>query len=330
MIAHMNAVRIKKWKKLKEIVESRRYVMEEKFKGNRAWIILGSTNRVISRGGKDRTAQCPHIAHYHVSPMLHGWVLDAELYSSHYTDAQISGFLHRNFGGLPSDALAYVFDVVGHVDSRGSLSNACEVGSMPHAICGPHDKGHKGLIETQEERYRYLDEIFMRLIPEYPAPLSIPSPFVRVPREDVISYEQVTARFDAVVANGGEGLMLKNLDAIYHSGERKSNIWFKLKKSDTYDVIITGFTQAKAGKFSGLIGAVEYSAYIDGTLTKIGKVSGMSDGTRKSMTDCPETYIDKVMEVRAQEMLEAGTLKDAYFVRMRPDKMAVECVWEDK
>ena len=296
MIKHMNAPRLTKAKKLQEIVESKRWTIEEKFKGNRAWIILGPTNKIISRGGFDRTSKCPHIANCKVPKSVYGQVLDVELYSRYYTDAEVSGFLHRKEGVIPECILPYVFDYLGVDQSSHLLNLAFRRGCM----------------------FEILDKINQEGL----------TVFIPVYSELATSFEQVNEKFKRIIAKGGEGVMLKNLDATYHPGKRPANVWFKIKKSETYDVVILGFDEGE-GKYKNMVGSISYGAYIKGQLMAIGNVSGFDDALRGAMTRSPAEYIGNVIEIRCQEMLKSGNLKDPSFVRLRHDKTASECIWKE-
>jgi bifunctional non-homologous end joining protein LigD len=130
--------------------------------------------------------------------------------------------------------------------------------------------------------------------------------------------------YDRVCADGGEGVVLKNICAPY--GE--SGAWIKVKKTVTLDVVITGFTEAKPGKFAGLIGAALVSVHLPGGVTvEIGKVSGMDDATRAHMTVAREQWLGRVIEVRC-----AGWAKERLwhpvYVRRRDDADPRTCTYE--
>jgi ATP-dependent DNA ligase len=123
--------------------------------------------------------------------------------------------------------------------------------------------------------------------------------------------------YTAIVSNGGEGVMLKNPDAIYYPGKRKANTWYKVKAFDTIDCKIVGAMPGQ-GKYEGAIGALVVE---DPTGTKM-NVSGMSDDVRMDMTTHLSTkYMNKMCEVRY--FGKVGENKDGYrhpqYLRMRPD-----------
>jgi len=119
--------------------------------------------------------------------------------------------------------------------------------------------------------------------------------------------------YESIVQNGGEGVILKDAFAEYGEG------WVKVKKFHTLDVVITGFTDAKVGKYDGQIGAAIVSVYSSsGNLLEIGQVSGMTDDVRADMTENPDRWIGTVIEIAAQEFAK-NRLRHPRYKRHRPD-----------
>jgi bifunctional non-homologous end joining protein LigD len=141
--------------------------------------------------------------------------------------------------------------------------------------------------------------------------------------------------FEEILDSGGEGVILKDINAPYGKN------WSKCKKTAMWDVIITGFKDAKeiTKKVSGeesiskfaekkWIGAIEFGQYLlDGTLMEFGFCSGMDDALREKISNNREYYIGKVMEIGAQERLVSGKFRHPRFLRFRSDKNPEECVY---
>lgn len=136
--------------------------------------------------------------------------------------------------------------------------------------------------------------------------------------------QPTTANTDALLAQGFEGMVIKRLNAPYASGKRGAG-WTKIKPSDNLDCIVTGFKDGENG-FTGMVGAVVFSAYKDGTLTEIGRCSGMDMKTRLDMTKNPENWLGKVIEVAHMGQMPTGGYRHPQFVKRREDKPASECV----
>lgn len=85
---------------------------------------------------------------------------------------------------------------------------------------------------------------------------------------------QLDARFDAVVAGGGEGLMLHHRQALYRIG--RSEYLLKYKPFDDAEARVVGYTDGK-GKYRGMVGALLVQRP-DGLRLRLG--SGLSDAQR--------------------------------------------------
>lgn len=129
---------------------------------------------------------------------------------------------------------------------------------------------------------------------------------------------QVEEFFAEIVSAGGEGLVLKDMKAAYGRG------WTKLKKEQTYDVVVRGFTPGQ-GKYVGLIGAIEFGIFRDGLIQPLGRCSGMTDPQRRMFTEQQKQLVGSVMEVECSGVTAHGRLRHPRFVRLRPDKPAEQC-----
>ena len=128
-------------------------------------------------------------------------------------------------------------------------------------------------------------------------------------------------------SNGLEGIMLKNVDAMYYPDKRPENTWYKVKKSMTYDVVCTGFT-AGQGKYKSLIGAIVFSLYQGDTLVECGQCSGMDDAVRRHITENPMMYLNHVLEISAMERTDKGHFRHPVAKSWRNDKTPKECQWQ--
>lgn len=141
--------------------------------------------------------------------------------------------------------------------------------------------------------------------------------------QEILYHNNKMQLFQKVIEEGGEGVVVKNLKGLEDS-------WFKVKKTRSWDVVITGFTEAnigKTGKFKGLIGAIRYGFYFDGGLIEMGKCSGMTNAQRIDFTNHQEYYIGKVIEVKGQELGNRNGIVFPRFLRIRDDKLPSECVF---
>ena len=142
--------------------------------------------------------------------------------------------------------------------------------------------------------------------------------------------------FNAVVANKLEGLVLKNVYGLYLPGKRPSNNQYKIKAEKFFDVVVSGYTWAKEGKFEGLIGALKFGVYDDKfDFIEIGQTSGMNDTERFMWTQYWTTKSDtppslRVIEIKCNDLTDKnetgyGTPRHPQYVRLRDDKKPQDC-----
>jgi ATP-dependent DNA ligase len=153
-----------------------------------------------------------------------------------------------------------------------------------------------------------------------------------------VSIEEPTEEiYETFLLNGYEGAILKRIDAPYASDERGKG-WLKIKPELETDVVITGFKPGENG-FAGMVGAIEFAQpdpkalgfHGEGTIHLIprGRCSGMDMVTRKAMTNEPDKYIGKVMEIKYGMITGNGSFRFPQFKRMRHDKLPQDCHWDE-
>ena len=152
--------------------------------------------------------------------------------------------------------------------------------------------------------------------------------------EDLI-FKDKEQYFKETIKAGGEGIVLKDLDAPYFPGARSLS-WLKLKRSDTIDAIIIGYDRGKEWDKKGLIGSVELGVFDEcGDLRSIGRVSSLSLQKRIAMTELVEgiptlrnEYLGTVLECRFQELnknLKGRHLQILSFREGQNAKPTTEC-----
>jgi bifunctional non-homologous end joining protein LigD len=131
--------------------------------------------------------------------------------------------------------------------------------------------------------------------------------------------------FDQIVKNGGEGVILKTLNSAYSEGKRNKD-WIKVKKFSTYEGVIIGYHPG-TGKYESLFGALLVGQYIDGKLTEVARVSGMTDLQRTQIWTHKQKFLGTVIEFKAQEPTKAKRYRHPEFLRFRNDKDAKDCTF---
>lgn len=124
----------------------------------------------------------------------------------------------------------------------------------------------------------------------------------------VASDAELRARLQAVVAGGGEGLMLRRRDAPYSAGRGRDLL--KLKPYDDAEAQVIGY-QPGNGKYQGLVGSLLVQR-ADGLRFSIG--SGLSDAQRR---DPPA--IGSTITYAYNGSTEAGVPRFARLLRVRGD-----------
>lgn len=115
-----------------------------------------------------------------------------------------------------------------------------------------------------------------------------------------------------------EGVVWRSSDGAFSSQV------FRTKTNFTMDYVCMGFTPG-GGKYASQVGSVIGGLYIDGVVTAVCKVGGLSEAHRKEFTDHPTKYINRVFEAKGKKLFKSGALRHPGFLRWREDKMAKEC-----
>jgi DNA ligase-1 len=115
-------------------------------------------------------------------------------------------------------------------------------------------------------------------------------------------------RLDAVVRQGGEGLMLHRADAPYLTG--RSDVLLKLKPWQDAEAAVIGYVPGK-GKYQGMTGALEMEMP-GGQRFRIG--SGLSDALRRQPPP-----IGSRITYRYQHLTKTGVPRHPRYLRVRED-----------
>jgi DNA ligase-1 len=125
-----------------------------------------------------------------------------------------------------------------------------------------------------------------------------------VPRQVCSTEEEVRDRFSAAVADGYEGVVIKNLAAPYAAGRRDS-AWVKIKPRHTFDLVVTA-AEWGHGRRQGWLSNLHLAAPDPetGELVMLGK-------TFKGLTD-------ELLAWQTQRFLELEERRDGYTVYLQP------------
>jgi hypothetical protein len=226
----MGAVSIKP-EKLEKLWGDPNWIAERKYDGSRYLIRKENGNiNVVSRQKSkstglpvDKTENVPHLVEI-FSKLPDGTILDGEIIThENCTSNDVTSIM----GSKPALAIEkqeerglvkyVIFDILfynGH-DLRGF-----KYAQRRTAI---QELYHKFFKDLHHPNFNPMDKDSVLLAPVYT--------------------EDKEAIHTKIVQEGGEGIILKNLSATYIDGKKPRETWVKVKKYDTYDCVIMGFTE---------------------------------------------------------------------------------------
>lgn len=119
-------------------------------------------------------------------------------------------------------------------------------------------------------------------------------------------------------SNGGEGVIMKRVDAPYSPQKRNADI-LKIKEDLTLDLEVIGVYEG-AGKYERMAGGI----IVREKNKRTHRVAGMKDEQRLEWFKDPKLIVGKVVEVKAMKRLKDGGLREPRFKAIRYDKMLSE------
>lgn len=124
--------------------------------------------------------------------------------------------------------------------------------------------------------------------------------------------------FSQAVAEGYEGIMIKDLDAPYDCKRTKS--WLKMKPNLTLDLTVVAVERG-TGRNAGCLGALVCEGEDEGRLIRVNVGSGLSDAQREEFWDNQDAIIGSVAEVMADAVTQnqdgSYSMRFPRFVRFR-------------
>jgi ATP-dependent DNA ligase len=334
------------------------WIAEEKYDGDRriaqfcgkAVRFTGRRKSVDGSGFVEKTENVPHLSgtakvgiegnvlmRQLVPPAaLDGTVLDGEMIA-HIGSTNDPGW--KNARELKGGLSKYVTSIMGSKPEE-AVRKQIERGWLRYVVFDClfyKGKDARGLPLIERMLLR------QKAVQEWANPFVSDAETARAERQDLRKWMQ------GILARGGEGVILKNLDHRY--GDK--NGWVKVKAEWTADVVIMGFKDAKEmskkkgddvpsmTKYAkaGLIGAIVCGqrTHREGKdknpnvahMIEVAAVSGMDDQLRHSFTRWPKEYIGKVIEIAHNGREPTGRFRHPRFKRFRDDKQAKDCIYRE-
>lgn len=307
MIKPMLAVKVD-WDKIERRCAG--YSMELKLDGVRG-VVLKDVHgingvRIHSRSGQDLTAKLPYLAEM-FRQVPGSFIIDGELgYTTpgSFGDLPIIDFnkTMRVIGSGPSEAIRKQEE-----NAAGSAYDSMSKQIRFHAF----DILHTTIRDVSELRQYDRHMLLSDWRWEHANDKLLPVEFFDVADWWPQWNEDIYTKY---VNQGGEGIILKNPVGRYVEGKRPANVWYKVKKFESIDVQIKGYTSGE-GKYAGQIGAIVFE--YDG---RTFKCSGMDDATRAAISAAPIEHLHRWIEVRHFGFVGEDGLRFPQFLRFRPDK----------
>lgn len=275
-----------------EAVGAREAVLEPKYDGWRVLARVGSTRvDLYTRSGNSLKGLLPEIEDELFAIFPPGTWLDGEAVAIKMSEGRVEV-------------------------EWGAVQSALGGGKRPKAI---RDKVTFVVFDLLSHQ-----EIDARKLPFRERRALLESIFEDVEAERVMLTPQLAAtqeNYEALVATGFEGAMVKHLDGRYTSGK---NGWFKVKHFDSDEAFVIGFKSGK-GSNAGKVGALILGQYDEhGNEVKVASVKILDAGERKKITAGGDDYLYRVVEFTFNGRLKSG-YRHPQFSRLRVDKSAADC-----
>ena len=273
--------------------------LECKLDGVRVLAVVNGANVTLySRNGKE-FENFPQVAatiEEYRSAFRHGlasggrFVLDGEIVGESFQ--KLMKQAHRK-SNVKTDGMVYhIFDIIPLDDFSRGFWNAQQYKRL-------------AILEQAEPQIKASD--CLRIMPGMTVDL------------DTAEGHDIMRRFaNDAVAQGFEGIMIKNLDAPYEC--KRSHFWMKWKPTITVDLSIVEFEEG-TGRNQGRLGAMVCEGEDNGRRIRVNVGSGFSDSDRDEYWNHRRALVGNVVEVQADAITQnqdgSYSLRFPRFVRFR-------------
>lgn len=111
------------------------------------------------------------------------------------------------------------------------------------------------------------------------------------------------------------------------SGEPFGSDWGRIKVTHEVDYVVMGFNPSLSGKYEGNgVASIIGGLYVQGILTPVCNVAGLSASVRQEFFQNPDKYIGKVFKAAGKGVFEkTGALRHPSFMEFHKDKLPEDC-----
>lgn len=225
--------------------------------------------------------------------LKNGFVFDGEIVGNSFQELMKQA--RRKKDAKAEDSVFHIFDII------------------------PIDEFYKGTYEEPlSKRLKILDKM-NGIIEELPNVEFLTS--IKVNLDTAAGKNQLDRYAKNKVAEGFEGIMIKDLDAYYEC--KRNTSWMKWKPTLTVDLEVID-VQEGTGKNKGRLGALICAGHDQGVDISVNVGSGFSDDNRHDYWDNSDSVIGRTVEILCDAVTQNkdGTysLRFPRFVRFRDDK----------
>jgi ATP-dependent DNA ligase len=136
---------------------------------------------------------------------------------------------------------------------------------------------------------------------------------VRIPEYTCVTLELARLIAEQVIDDGGEGVIVRDLEATWEAGKRDHRI-MRIKEKITKDLRVVGVKEG-VGKMAGMAGTLTCKWH-DTTI----EVAGGDFLERKAWFMDPSLIVGQIVEVEAMKVTPKGVLREPRFKGIRFDK----------
>ena len=272
-------------------------ILQKKLDGVRCLTVVDYESRTVTqytRNGKE-LVNFGHITQALLERMEEfgrSYLIDGEIMSADFQTLMTQ--IHRKSNTNASDAVLNVFDILPLVEFKAGRSAM-----------------------GQRRRLNFLNT--MKAMLENTGCVEV-VPWVEVDLETFVGREEFKDFNKLCIEQGYEGIMIKDVDAVYEC--KRSASWLKMKPFIEVSLSVVAVEEG-TGRNEGKLGAIVCEGEDDGKTIRVNVGSGFTDEQRDEFWASKDTLIGQIVEVRAdaatrsQDSESVWSLRFPRFLRFR-------------
>jgi len=264
-------------------------LVEKKLDGVRCLTVIDYENKTVvqyTRNGKV-LENFSHVTDYlagFIEEFGRSYVLDGEIMSGSFNELMKQ--VHRKDNVAASDAVLNLFDIVPLVEFKQGKS------TMGQRRRSAFLKGFENIFN---------DSGIITIVPQKQFNL-----------DSMIEEIEFKDYMKAMIAEGYEGVMVKDPDAVYEC--KRSVAWLKIKPFIEVSLTVTRVEEG-TGRNVGKLGAIVCEGVDDGKRIVVNVGSGFTDEQRAEYWAAKDALVAQVVEVRADATSQSQDSEDTYSLR---------------